>query len=91
MFNVTCQYNVTNPPSWIVRNLEGMAEDTIVDPSTLMGNFVPRSSAGFSILTVNSQDIRNGTCFQCRITTLDGLFPSPMGCVSAVGECNAAS
>ena len=94
MFNVNCQYNSTLFSSnWIVTGLAEMGIVSIA-PSVTAGPFIPSTSllgeGAQSTLSVNSQNVENGTCFQCEITTGLGMeqrtFISRRGCVSAVGE-----
>ena len=64
--------------------------DQTINPTVTTGPFIPQGGAGESTLTVNSQEVKVGTCFQCIITVIiDGMvtsFRSMPGCVTAVGE-----
>ena len=90
MFTVTCQFNSTSfLPNWLVTGLSTMSDQTIY-PSVTTGPFIPKGRVGESTLTVNSQEVTVGTCFQCAITLISGSVPiqfrSMPGCVTAVGE-----
>ena len=95
-FSVTCQNNSTFLlPVWLVTGLATMSDLTIV--STMpMPHFFSQSEVmgqlGITVsnLNVTSPDVREGTCFQCEIATSSGVFRSKQGCVTAVGEWNAA-
>ena len=91
-FSVTCQYNNTFVLSnWLVTGLATMS-DLIIVPSTSMPPFLPqlefmeKTGMIVSTLNVTSPDVREGTCFQCEIVTVNGVFRSKQGCVTAVGE-----
>ena len=90
-FSVTCQCNSTFFPNWLVTGLATMS-DLIISPGTSMPPFLPQfeymGQLGITVSTLNvtSPDVREGTCFQCQLTTLSGVFRSKQGCVTAVGE-----
>ena len=62
-----------------------MADQTIAS-GVMTGPFIPQGGGGISALTVNSQEVREGTCFLCLFTTGSGTVISRQGCVTAVGE-----
>ena len=86
MFTVTCQYNSTSLiPSWLVTGL-ATTSDMAVGPCMTTGSFIPQGGVGESTLTVNSQEVIEGTCLRCAIVSTSGTFRSIPGCVTAVGE-----
>ena len=61
-----------------------------IAPTMTTGPFMARGGVSESTLTVNSQEVTVGTCFQCEIIVVSEGVPTPFrsmpGCVTAVGE-----
>lgn len=87
MFTVTCQFNGTNIlPVWQVTGL-ATPEEVTISTSGGTGPFIRQGVIGETTLTVNSENIRNGSCFQCEFTLADdSVLSSKKGCVTAVGK-----
>lgn len=87
MFTMTCQFNGTNVlPNWRVTGL-ATPEDVTIGSSGGTGPFIRQGVFGESTLTVDSQNVRNGSCFQCEFTLADSsVQTSKKGCVTAVGK-----
>lgn len=86
MFTVTCQYNGTIfAPDWLVTGLATLPDQEIRIGMTT-GPFIYYYLVAESTLTVSSEEVREGTCFQCEISTSRGLYTSKQSCVTAAGE-----
>ena len=60
-----------------------------IAPTMTTGPFMAQGGDGESNLSVNSQEVTVGTCFQCEIIVVSDGVPTPFrsmpGCVTSVG------
>ena len=87
MFTMTCQFNGSNVlPVWRVIGL-ATPEDVTIGSSGGTSPFIRQGMVGASTLTVDSQNVRSGSCFQCEFTLANGsVITSKKGCVTAIGK-----